>query len=433
MDQNDSISSFEVLDLCNTDGYQQIKAKLHRHLIEQIEEEAAPVQQWHRQRLNEYINNHCNEWFHRQSLPLNRNEARQLVGEMVDELVGFGPIQRLIDDNSVDDILVNGPSNVFVERGGQLKRTSQRFIDDSHVVRIMQRIVAPLGRRIDEANPMVDARLPDGSRVNAIIPPLALDGPCLSIRKFPKERLRGSDLLVYRSLDSAMLELLNTAVRGRCNLIVSGGTGAGKTTLLNVLSQSILADERLITIEDAAELDLGHAHVVRLETRPPNLEGNGEVGARELMRNALRMRPDRIILGEVRGVEVLDMLQAMNTGHEGSMTTVHANSARDALDRLEMLIGFTGFKGDQQTLRQWIASAIDIIVQIGRMPDGSRRILHIHEVIGMSDTRIQLQEIFAYDSVGDRFIRHVQIPNNHRFRRGKGLGVTTSEGASFHG
>lgn len=222
MESNDAISSFEVLDLCSTDGYQQIKGRLHHHLIELIEEEAAPVQEWGRQRLNDYLDRHCSEWFRRQSLPLNRSEARHLVGEMADELVGFGPIQRLIDDDRVDDILVNGPNDVFIERAGRLQRTAQRFIDDAHVVRIIQRIVAPLGRRIDEANPMVDARLPDGGRVNAIIHPLALNGPCLSIRKFPKERLRGSDLLVYRSLDSTMLDLLNSAVRGRCNLIISG-------------------------------------------------------------------------------------------------------------------------------------------------------------------------------------------------------------------
>jgi len=277
-----------------------------------------------------------------------------------------------------------------------LSRTDLRFIDDDHVLRVIRRILAPLGRRIDESSPMVDARLPDGSRVNAIIPPLALDGPCLSIRKFRKDPLQGSDLKASGTLDDAMLAFLQHAVTKRSNILISGGTGSGKTTLLNVLSRFISPYERLVTIEDAAELQLGHDHVVRLETRPPNVDGHGQVTARDLMRNALRMRPDRVLLGEVRGDEVMDMLQAMNTGHDGCMSTVHANNPRDALLRLEMLAGFAGFVGDASTLKHMIATALDLIVQVGRMSDGRRRVLAISEVLSVQDGRIVTNELFVF-------------------------------------
>ncbi|RCX29780.1 CpaF family protein [Thioalbus denitrificans] len=387
------------------DEYQPLKGHIHKFLVESIEEEQASVDEWPRPLLRRYVDQKVHDYIQRARLPVNQREMEALVGELIDELVGYGPIQPLIADDTISDILVNGAKRVYVEKRGRLEETGVRFMDDRHVQRIIQRIIAPLGRRLDESNPMVDARLPDGSRVNAIIAPLALDGPCLSIRKFRKEPLTGGDLLAYQTLSDEMLEFMRTAVRNRASVLISGGTGAGKTTLLNVLSQSIPPEERLVTIEDAAELSLGHPHVVRLETRPANLEGQGEVTARDLVRNALRMRPDRIILGEVRGVEVMDMLQAMNTGHAGSMTTIHANTPRDALSRLELLAGFAGFSGREDTLRSWVASAIDIVIQIARMPGGERKVISIDEVTGYADDKITLHEIFHYDRAERRFSR----------------------------
>jgi pilus assembly protein CpaF len=311
--------------------------------------------------------------------------------------MGYGPIQALIDDDSVNDIVVNGPDRVFVEREGRLSSVPIRFFNNAHVLRVIQRILAPIGRRVDESTPMVDARLPDGSRVNAIVPPIALDGPCLSIRKFRKHALSADDLLRLGTISRAELEYLQQRVKDRTNLIVVGGTGSGKTTFLNLLSQWIPADERLVTVEDAAELRFDHGHVVRLESRPPNLEGERAVTARDLVRNALRMRPDRIIVGEVRGDEVLDMLQAMNTGHDGSMTTLHANSTRDAIHRLELLAGFAGYTGSESTFRGQIAAAIQLLVHVSRLRGGQRRVMSITEVVGLSGSELILRDIFRYD------------------------------------
>jgi pilus assembly protein CpaF len=379
------------------------RSRLHRHLIEVIEEDGAEIERWDEEARRLYVQEKIGGWITSQRIAVNQREVAMLVEDMIHELAGLGPIQPLMQDDRVDDILVNGAGAVFVERRGRLEQTEICFADREHVLRIIQRIIAPLGRRIDESCPMVDARLADGSRVNAIIPPVALDGPYLSIRKFRREPLRAGDLLTYGTLDDRMLRLLRDAVVGRCSILVSGGTGAGKTTLLNVLSHFIPERERLITIEDAAELSLAHSHVVRLETRPPNLEGQGEVRARDLLRNALRMRPDRIIVGEVRGEEVIDMLQAMNTGHEGSMTTVHANSSRDALERLEMLVGLGDYHGSEATLRRNVASAIDLVVQVARSADGVRRVTQIAELVGLGDGGYLTHELFHFDAETARF------------------------------
>lgn len=382
---------------------QGLKGRLHRHLIQGIEEDRAEIERWDDEARRAYVKEKTEAWIASERVAVNRREVATLVDGMIDEIVGVGPIQPLIDDEKVDDILVNGAGTVFVERRGRLQSTDVQFMDADHVMRIIQRIIAPLGRRIDESCPMVDARLPDGSRVNAIIQPVALGGPYLSIRKFRKQPLGADRLLAYGTFDDRMLELLRDAVVGRCSILVSGGTGSGKTTLLNVMSRWIPPGERLITIEDAAELSLDHPHVVRLETRPPNLEGAGEIRARDLVRNALRMRPDRIIVGEVRGDEAVDMLQAMNTGHEGSMTTVHANGPRDALIRLEMLVALGEYRGGELTLRRTVASAIGMIVQVARCADGVRRVTHVTEVTGLVDGNYQTQDLFRFDPDGGRF------------------------------
>lgn len=413
----DFFSHPQADDLQQSSQYQSLKGRLHRLLINIIEEENVNLSDWSQDQVRNYIETKINFFIADQRLAINRREAETLVTDMVDELLGFGPIQRLIEDDDVNDILVNGYANVFVERRGRLLRTPLRFIDDAHVLRIIHRILAPLGRRVDEATPMVDARLPNGGRVNAIIGPLALDGPALSIRKFRREPLRAGDLLTYGTLNEPMLKLLRSAVRARCNLLIIGASGAGKTTLLNVLSEFIPGDERIVTIEDAAELSLDHGHVVRLESRPPNLEGHGEVNMRALVRNALRMRPDRIIVGEVRGPEMLDMLQAMSTGHEGSMGTLHANSPRDALSRLEMLAGFAGYAGSEFTLRQQVGAAIDMIVQIGRLPSGERRVLHVQEVTGIADNNYMLQELFCYDFARHDFVQMEVKPYSAKLQR----------------
>ena len=396
--------SFNVdFSVKESESYQDIKFRLHHHLIDRIDLERVSIQDMTKSELTDYVLDKVSAYTTEHRLPISRHEMENLGREMVDELTGYGPIEELIKDDRINDILVNGTRHIYVERSGVLSRTDLRFIDDEHVLRVIRRILAPLGRRIDESSPMVDARLPDGSRVNAIIPPLALDGPCLSIRKFRKDPLQAGDLVASGTMDEAMLNFLRQAVARRCNLLISGGTGAGKTTLLNVLSRFISPSERLVTIEDAAELNLGHDHVVRLETRPPNVDGHGEVTARDLMRNALRMRPDRVLLGEVRADEVMDMLQAMNTGHDGCMSTVHANSPRDALLRLEMLAGFAGFQGQDTTLKHMIATAIDLVVQVGRLPDGRRRILSVTEVLGVQDDRIVTNELFVFHTDQNRF------------------------------
>ncbi|MGH8790552.1 MAG: CpaF family protein, partial [Cupriavidus necator] len=331
---------------------------------------------------------------------LNENERRQLTVEIYDEMFGFGPLEPLLQDPTVSDILVNTARQTYVERRGKLELTDVVFYDDAHLMKVIEKIVSRVGRRIDETSPMVDARLPDGSRVNAIIPPSAIDGPLLSIRRFAVNPLQVSDLVNLRSLTPQMAQLLQALSQAKVNVLVSGGTGSGKTTLLNILSGFIPEDERVVTIEDAAELQLRQPHVLRLETRPPNIEGKGEITQRALVRNALRMRPDRIILGEVRGGEALDMLNAMNTGHEGSLTTIHANTPRDALTRLENMVSMAGLTMPAKAMRQQIASAITVIVQASRMTDGRRKIVSIQEITGMEGDIINMQEIFTFQRTG---------------------------------
>lgn len=375
---------------------QALKRALHRHIIDAIEDSGRNLLEGSRPALAQFVTEQVGDYIARLHLALSRYEMERLAEELVDELTGFGPLEVLLRDTSVTEILVNGPYRVFVERAGVLHQTDLRFIDSHHVERVMQRILAPLGRRLDESSPMVDARMPDGSRVNAIIPPVALDGPCLSIRKFRKDMLKSADLLATRAIDPGIMTFFELAVSKRCNVLVSGGTGTGKTTLLNILSQLISPHERLVTIEDVAELQLDHPHVVRLETRPPNAEGHGEIKASELIRNALRMRPDRIILGEVRGGESFDMLQAMNTGHDGSLCTVHANTPRDAIMRLENMVMMAGMQLPLEAIRRQIASAVNLIVQVERMRDGGRRIVSITEVCGMENDVIQTQELYGF-------------------------------------
>jgi pilus assembly protein CpaF len=327
-------------------------------------------------------------------------EKERLCKEIRDELLGYGPLEPLLHDPSVGDILVNGYDLIFVERKGKLERSTIRFNDNAHLVKIIEKIASGVGRRVDESSPMVDARLPDGSRVNAIIPPLALDGPALSIRKFAKVPLRVSDLIEFNSITQEIAQVLEAMVKARINILISGGTGTGKTVFLNVLSSFIPNDERIITIEDSAELQMQQEHVVRLETRPPNLEGSGEVTMRDLVRNALRMRPERIILGEVRSGEALDMLQAMNTGHDGSLATIHANSPRDALSRLETMVSMAGLNIPDRAIRHQIASAIQVVLQLARLSDGSRKMMNLNEIVGMEGETITMQEIFNFELMG---------------------------------
>ena len=381
-----------------SDQYQSLKQSLHRYLIEQIEQQNLDIEGWSPDKVDRFISDALRRYVMDQRLPISRSEFEALTEDCRDELVGLGPMQRLIDDETVDDIVVNGPESVYVERQGRLERIPLRFNDDNHVIRVIQRILSPLGRRIDESTPMVDARLPDGSRVNAIIPPIALNGPCISIRKFRATPLSDADLLRLGSITEDELNFLRESVQKRTNILVVGGTGSGKTTFLNMLSQWIPGTERIITVEDAAELRLRSDHVVRLETRPPNLEGQRAVSTRDLIRNALRMRPDRIIVGEVRGDEVLDMLQAMNTGHDGSMTTLHANSATDAIHRLELLAGFAGYNGNELTLRSQIESALQLIVHVSRLSTGQRRVLSISRITGLQGRELGLRELFRYET-----------------------------------
>ncbi len=386
-----------MADFRVSDEYQRLKSRLHLYLIRLLEDRSVRIEQWSAPKASEFIRAHVRGFVQDNRIAINQAETDILADDTLNELVGFGPIQPLIDDHGVDDIVVNGPDRVYTERGDRLYGEAVRFADDAHVVRVIQRILAPLGRRIDESTPMVDARLPDGSRVNAIIRPLALDGPCVSIRKFRANPLTGDELVASGTAPRELLDFLRERVEQRENIIVVGGTGSGKTTFLNVISQWVAAGERIITIEDAAELKLEHDHVVRLETRPPNLEGERAVNARDLVRNALRMRPDRIIVGEVRGDEVLDMLQAMNTGHDGSMTTLHANGPRDAVHRLQLLAGFAGFAGDERTFLQQIASALDLIVHVSRLASGERRVMSVQRVDRVKDDDLALEPVYRYD------------------------------------
>ncbi|MDH2433042.1 CpaF family protein [Pokkaliibacter sp. MBI-7] len=397
------------LDLMEDDHRLSLKASLHRFIIDRLEEDDL-LFEMDRHQMRPHVQGYVHTYLNEHNIDSLRADSARLVNELLDEIVGFGPLQTLLEDDQIDDILINGASQVYVERKGKLERIPLRFINDQHVLRVIRRMIAPLGRRIDESSPMVDARLADGSRINAIIPPLAIDGPCLSVRKFRKEALTAEYLVKQGSLSMAMQEFLARAARSRCNMLISGSTGSGKTTLLNILSQNIGQSERVVTIEDAAELQLLHGHVVRLETRPPNAEGLGEVTARDLVKNALRMRPDRIILGESRGAEVLDMLQAMNTGHQGSMSTLHANSARDALMRLELMVALSGFSATELLVKQIIASALDIIVFVSRMPDGRRVVTQVVEVLDVADGMIRIAELFHYDLLQLQF-REVDKPS----------------------
>jgi pilus assembly protein CpaF len=378
--------------------YLELKASVHRKLLNRLNLEALATTD--RARAESEIKTLLFELIAEESTPVSLAEREMILGDVLDEVFGLGPLEPLLRDPTVSDILVNTHRQVFVERNGQLERVPAGFQDDKHLMRVIDRIVSAVGRRVDDSSPMVDARLADGSRVNAIIPPLAVDGPLLSIRRFPAERLKAEDLVALRTLTRPMLDFMAHCVRARLNCLISGGTGAGKTTLLNVLSSFISERERIATIEDAAELQLRQEHVVRLETRPPNIEGKGAVRQRQLVINALRMRPDRIVVGEVRGEEALDMLQAMNTGHDGSLTTIHANSPRDAIARIETMVAMANMSLAERAVRQQIASAIQIVVQETRMSDGSRKVTSVSEITGMEGDVITMQEIFGFEKVG---------------------------------
>jgi len=365
------------------DEFQQLKAHTHQKVVDRLDDDGIEVARTNRARVEDAVTRAVHQHIAERRIPLSSGDMAQLVRDMIHEVTGFGPLEPLLADERINDILVNGPDSVFIEVSGVLQKAKIRFIDDDHVVRVIRRILAPLGRRLDEASPMVDARLPDGSRVNAIIPPLALDGPSISIRKFNRSHLTAEELIRSGSMTRECLNVLIEAVQGRNNILVSGGTGTGKTTMLNLISQYIPHNERIITVEDSAELMLGHPHVVRLETRPANTEGRGQITARDLVVNALRMRPDRIIVGEVRSSEIIDLLQAMNTGHEGSMSTLHANSTHDALVRIETLLAVSGYEASEQAIGRLISSALDMIVQLVRLPDGRRE---VSEVVRLTPT-----------------------------------------------
>jgi len=378
--------------------YQQVKADLHRRVLDQLNLDRLfriPSRMAREEALSL-----IRSTISTQGVPLSSAERERLSREILDEIFGLGPLERPLEDPSISDILVNRHDQVYIERQGKLERTHLSFRDDQHLIQIIDRIVSRVGRRVDESSPMVDARLPDGSRVNAIIPPLAVDGPCLSIRRFGRDPLTEKDLIENKTLTVEMAELLSAMVKGRLNILISGGPATGKTTLLNVLSSHIPNSERIISIEDAAELQLKQEHVVRLETRPPNIEGKGAVGQRQLLINSLRMRPDRIVIGEVRGAEAFDMLQAMNTGHEGSLTTVHANSPHDALARVESMVAMANLKMPDRAIRYQIASAIHAVVQVARLADSSRRLMNLSEVTGIEDDMITMQEIYSFERKG---------------------------------
>jgi pilus assembly protein CpaF len=379
-------------------GLEQFKAEVHRILISKLDLEK--LSHVNSAQARQAVATMVNEIIAIQRVPLSLDQQEKVQSDLLDEVFGLGPLEALLKDPKISDILVNNKDHVFIERGGKLEQVQTSFRDDRHLLQIIDRIVSRVGRRVDESSPMVDARLPDGSRVNAIIPPLTLDGPSLSIRRFGTGPIAPSQLVELKSISPEMMEVLAAAVRARISIVVSGGTGAGKTTFLNILSQFIPKNERIVTIEDAAELQLALNNIVRMETRPPNIEGQGAVRQRQLLINSLRMRPDRIIIGEVRGEEAFDMLQAMNTGHEGSMTTIHANTPRDALTRLESMVAMSNLNLPERTVRQQIASAISIVVQVSRMSDGSRKVVNISEITGMEENVVSMQEIFTFDRKG---------------------------------
>jgi pilus assembly protein CpaF len=376
----------------------KFKAEVHRTLISKLDLEK--LSRVNSDQARQAVAGMVNEIILGLRVPLSLAEQEKLEAELLDEVFGLGPLEPMLADPTISDILVNDRNHVFIERGGMLMKVDTAFRDDRHLLQIIDRIVSRVGRRVDESSPMVDARLPDGSRVNAIIPPLALDGPALSIRRFGTGPLAANQLVELKSISPEMMEVLAAAVRARISILISGGTGAGKTTFLNILSQHIPKTERIVTIEDAAELRLGLDNIVRLETRPPNVEGNGAVRQRQLLINSLRMRPDRIIIGEVRGEEAFDMLQAMNTGHEGSMTTIHANTPRDALTRLESMVAMSNLNLPEKSVRQQMVSAISIVVQVSRMSDGSRKVVSISEITGMEENIVSMQDIFTFTRKG---------------------------------
>jgi pilus assembly protein CpaF len=382
------------VELLNLESY---KAEIHRTLISKLDLEK--LSRVNSSQARQAVSGIVKEIIADQRVPLNFDEQEKIQADLLDEVFGLGPLEPLLRDPKISDILVNNKDHVFIEKGGLLTRANISFRDDRHLLQIIDRIVSRVGRRVDESSPMVDARLPDGSRVNAIIPPLALDGPSLSIRRFGTGPLAANSLVEPKSISAEMMEVLASAVKARISIVISGGTGSGKTTLLNILSQYIPNNERLVTIEDAAELRLAQENIVRLETRPPNIEGNGAIKQRQLLINCLRMRPDRIIMGEIRGEEAFDMLQAMNTGHEGSMTTIHSNTPRDAISRLESMVAM-GMTLPEKSVRQQIAAAITIVVQATRMSDGSRKVTSISEITGMEENVISMQEIFSFSKKG---------------------------------
>ncbi len=383
------------MELLNLEKY---KAEIHRTLISKLDLEK--LSRVNTSQARQAVSGIVKEIIADQRVPLNFDEQEKIQADLLDEVFGLGPLEPLLRDPKISDILVNDKDHVFVEKGGLLMKVNTTFRDDRHLLQIIDRIVSRVGRRVDESSPMVDARLPDGSRVNAIIPPLALDGPSLSIRRFGTGPIAANQLVVLKSISAEMMEVLASAVKARISIVISGGTGSGKTTLLNILSQYIPNSERLVTIEDAAELRLAQENIVRLETRPPNIEGQGAIRQRQLLINCLRMRPDRIIMGEIRGEEAFDMLQAMNTGHEGSMTTIHANTPRDAISRLESMVAMGNMNMPEKSVRQQIASAITIVIQASRMSDGSRKVTSVSEITGMEENVISMQEIFAFNKKG---------------------------------
>ncbi|MBX3277164.1 MAG: CpaF family protein [Acidobacteria bacterium] len=379
-------------------AFLDLKTRLHRSVINRLD--LSKLNQLSQEQVRVEVSRMAKEMLANEDAPLSASEREKLIEEVEHELFGLGPLEPLLADPTISDILVNSATNIYIERRGKLERTSIAFKDDDHLMRVIERIVSRVGRRIDESSPMVDARLADGSRVNAIIPPLALRGPALSIRRFGTHPLRMNDLVEKGALTQEIADMLAACVKAKLNILISGGTGSGKTTLLNSLSAFIPEDERIVTIEDSAELQLQQPHIVALETRPPNLEGRGEITQRDLVRNALRMRPDRIVIGEVRQGEAIDMLQAMNTGHDGSLATVHANTPRDALVRLETMIQMTGMKLSDRAMRHQISSAINVVIQAARLTDGTRRVTSISEITGMEGESISMQEIFKYDRSG---------------------------------
>ena len=390
-------------DEVREESYQAIKKEIHTHIIDEMPDDLQRVisqSSADQKELRRLVEGMCADAIKDNPFAIPLDDRERLVEELISEILGLGPIEPLLKDSSVTEVMVNGPDSIYIERKCRLQKTDVRFRNTEHLMHIIDRIVTAVGRRVDESSPMVDARLADGSRVNVIIPPLSLTGPCVTIRKFSKDVLTVDKMIEFGSFDQRMAEFLEDCVKGRLNIVVSGGTGSGKTTLLNVLSSYVPATERIVTLEDSAELQLKQDHVVTLETRPPNIEGEGEVTMRDLVRNALRMRPDRIIVGECRTGEALDMLQAMNTGHDGSMTTAHANSARDALSRLETMVLMSGMELPLRAIRSQIASAVDIIVQIARLRDGSRKIINIAEVTGMEGDIITLQDLFYFENHG---------------------------------